>query len=65
MKKQPKNYQKSIKNRLKNDLGAVLEAKWTHIAFGLGILWHLGGLLGRLESKNVANMAPRWQPKRK
>ena len=45
-------------------LGAVLEAKWTHIAFGLGNLWHLGSLLGRLGPKHAANMAPSLQPKR-
>ena len=64
-------YQTSSKNQPKSDLeaflgriGAILEAEWALIAFGLGILWHLGSLLGRLGPKNVAHMVPSWQPKR-
>ena len=35
---------KSSKNRSWGSLGAVLGAERAHIAFGLGILWHSGGL---------------------
>ena len=45
-------------------LGASWAAVWVHIAFGLGILGRLGGLLGRLGPKKVANMVPSWLPKR-
>ena len=62
--KQPNIYQKSNKNQPQIDLGAVLEARWAHIAFGLGILLHLGGLLGRLGPNKVANMIPKGLAKR-
>ena len=41
-----------------------LETSWRVLAFGLSILGRLGGLLGRLGPKKVANMAPTWLPKR-
>ena len=60
-----------MKNPPKIDPGAswgVLEVNRGTIrlrtAFGLGILGRLGGLLGRLGAKKVANMAPSWFPKR-
>ena len=63
--------QKSTKNRGLEGSGAGLEASWAglgdprRLESYLGPFWNrLGGLLGGLGPRKVANMGPTWHPKR-
>ena len=68
---QPKIDQNSTKNRGLEGSGAGLEASWAglgdprRLESYLGPFWNrLGGLLGGLGPRKVANMGPTWHPKR-
>ena len=68
---QPKSDEKSNKNRGLGGSGAALEASWAglgdprRLENQLGPSWtRLGGLLGGLRPRKVANMGPTWLPKR-
>ena len=69
--KSTKINQKSTKNRGLEGSGAGLEASWAglgdprRLESYLGPFWNrLGGLLGGLGPRKVANMGPTWHPKR-
>ena len=71
IKRPPKILEKSTQNRSWRRLGApwgLLRASWClwgRLESFVGASWgRLGGLLGRLGAKKVANMAPTWFPKR-
>ena len=68
--KSTKINQKSTKNRGLDGSGAGLEASWAglggprRLESYLGPFWNrLGGLLGGLGPRKVANMGPTWLPK--
>ena len=68
---QPKIDQPSTKNRGLEGFGAGLEASCAglggprRLESYLGLFWNrLGGLLGGLGPRKVANMGPTWHPKR-
>ena len=68
---QPRIDQKSTNNRGLEGSGAGLEASWAglgdprRLESYLGPFWNrLGGLLGGLGPRKVANMGPTWHPKR-
>ena len=65
------NQLKSTKNRGLEGSGAGLEASWAGLGDPMGLesylgpFWNrLGGLLGGLEPRKVANMGPTWHPNR-
>ena len=70
-KNQPNIDQNSTKNRGLEGSGAGLEASWAGLGGPRrlesypGPFWNrLGGLLGGLGPRKVANMGPTWHPKR-